>query len=267
VFVDGTLIIDKFIDQSATTYTATRTLTAGAHDIKVEYYEALVDAVAKVSWAAAGSQTVNLSFASAPSGLQLTVGGTTSTTPFTRTVTQGSTVSVSAPSPQTLSGTSYTFSSWSDGGAATHNIVANAAATYTATYTAGGGGTCTSSQYQAQYFSNRTLTGSPVLTRCENAINNDWGQGGPGAPVPVDDFSARWTGTFTFPAGDTTFTATADDGIRVFVDGTLIIDKFIDQSATTYTATRTLTAGAHDIKVEYYEHNEDAVAKASWTTP
>jgi uncharacterized repeat protein (TIGR01451 family) len=124
--------------------------------------------------------------------------------------------------------------------------------------------TCQTGQFQADYFSNRDLTGSSALTRCENAINNDWGQGGPGAPVPVDNFSARWTGTFTFPAGDTTFTATADDGIRVFVDGTLIVDHFVDQSATTYTATRTLTAGAHVVKVEYYEHLEDAVAKVSW---
>jgi hypothetical protein len=47
----------------------------------------------------------------------------------------GSNNSVSAPSPQTLAGSSYTFSSWSDGGAQTHNVVAPAAAaTYTATY-------------------------------------------------------------------------------------------------------------------------------------
>ena len=56
--------------------------------------------------------------------------------PFTRTVIEGSNNSVSAPSPQTLGGTVYTFVSWSDGGAAAHNIVANATATYTATYQA-----------------------------------------------------------------------------------------------------------------------------------
>ena len=81
-------------------------------------------------------KTVVLTFQSSPAGLQLTVGSTSDVTTFTRTVIQGSTNSISAPSPQTLGGTSYGFVSWSDGGAATHNIVANASATYTATYQA-----------------------------------------------------------------------------------------------------------------------------------
>jgi uncharacterized repeat protein (TIGR01451 family) len=80
--------------------------------------------------------TVVLTFQSSPAGLQLTVGSTSGATPFTRTVIQGSTNSVSAPTPQSLNGTSYSFASWSDGGAATHSVVANAAATYTATYQA-----------------------------------------------------------------------------------------------------------------------------------
>jgi glucose/arabinose dehydrogenase/PKD repeat protein len=82
--------------------------------------------------------TVNLTFATNPSGLQLTVGPTSGTTPFTRTVIQGSTNSVSAPSPQSL-GATYTFTSWSDGGAQSHVITApTTATTYTATYTSSG---------------------------------------------------------------------------------------------------------------------------------
>jgi hypothetical protein len=54
-------------------------------------------------------------------------------------VIAGSKNSISAPSPQTLGGTTYTFASWSDGGAQSHDIVApGAAATYTATYNSGG---------------------------------------------------------------------------------------------------------------------------------
>ncbi|GAA1286252.1 PQQ-dependent sugar dehydrogenase [Saccharothrix xinjiangensis] len=81
-------------------------------------------------------QTVNLTFASSPSGLQLSVGGTAQTTPFTRTVIVGSNNSISAPSPQ---GSAlvfrYRYSNWSDGGAQTHNITAPATATtYQANY-------------------------------------------------------------------------------------------------------------------------------------
>ncbi len=46
----------------------------------------------------------------------------------------GSTLSVSAPSPQAIGGTPYEFVGWSDSGAQTHSIVANAAGSYVATY-------------------------------------------------------------------------------------------------------------------------------------
>jgi hypothetical protein len=82
-------------------------------------------------------KTVNLTFASAPSGLSLTVNAATAVTPFVRTVVVKSSNSVSAPTPQTLGGSKYAFSSWSDNGATTHNIVAPATpTTYTAGYTA-----------------------------------------------------------------------------------------------------------------------------------
>ena len=78
-------------------------------------------------------RTVDLTFASAPTGLQLAVGSSSGITPFTRTVIQGSTNSVSAPTQQGSS----TFASWSDGGAQSHVVTApTAATTYTATYAA-----------------------------------------------------------------------------------------------------------------------------------
>src|SRR5690242_4163224 len=131
-----------------------------------------------------------------------------------------------------------------------------------ATFTIGAG--CPAGQFLAEYFANPTLSGTPVRTACESTINYDWGTGGP-AGLPTDNFSVRWTGTFSFPAGTTTFTATADDGIRVFVDGTSVIDAWRDQAATTYTGTRTLTAGQHAVKVEYYEASILAVAQVSWS--
>ena len=69
-------------------------------------------------------QTVNLTFASSPAGLQLVVGSTAATAPVTRTVIIGSTNTVSAVSPQSLGPSTYSFASWSDGGAQTHTITA-----------------------------------------------------------------------------------------------------------------------------------------------
>jgi hypothetical protein len=67
--------------------------------------------------------------------------------------------------------------------------------------------------------------------------------------------------TQSFAAGSYTFTATADDGIRVYLDGALVIDQWRDQSPTTYTATRQVTAGNHQVRMEYYENAGGAVAR------
>jgi hypothetical protein len=76
--------------------------------------------------------------------------------PFTRTVIVGSTNSISATTPQSLGGTNYAFSSWSDGGAQTHNIVAPTTAPppYTATYTAIPAGSLTFTPTADSYVSN-----------------------------------------------------------------------------------------------------------------
>jgi glucose/arabinose dehydrogenase len=69
-------------------------------------------------------RTVELTLASNPAGLQLGMRDSSGTASFTRTVIVGSRVSVSAPSPQTLGGTAYAFSSWSDGLPQSHLVVA-----------------------------------------------------------------------------------------------------------------------------------------------
>ena len=51
---------------------------------------------------------------------------------------------------------------------------------------------------------------------------------GPGLGVNVDNFSARWTGQFPFTGGTYTFSSTTDDGVRVYVDGSLLIDGWHD---------------------------------------
>jgi len=81
-------------------------------------------------------RTVTLTFTSNPSGAKLVVGTVQQTTPFTRTVIVGSNNSVSAPSPQNLTlGLKFRYTSWSDGGAQSHNIVApGTATTYRANY-------------------------------------------------------------------------------------------------------------------------------------
>jgi hypothetical protein len=124
---------------------------------------------------------------------------------------------------------------------------------------------CDKGSFLAQYRNElRTFNTQPVLSRCESTINFDWGSGSPGSGVNVDSFTARWVGSFAFEASTYEFSATADDGVRLWVDGQLLIDQWKDQGATTYKATKTMSAGTHEVKVKYYEYGGLAVAKTSW---
>ena len=122
-----------------------------------------------------------------------------------------------------------------------------------------------SGHWSASYWNNTDLSGNPSLTRNEEAINYDWGTGSP-APgtINTDRFSARWTRSVHFNAGNQRFVTQSDDGIRVFIDGNLIIDAWRIQELTTTTADVTLAAGTHAIVVEYFEDKGVAVAKFWW---
>jgi glucose/arabinose dehydrogenase/PKD repeat protein len=80
-------------------------------------------------------RTVNLTFTSSPTGLTLSTDNKVAPAPFTTTVIRGSTVTMTAPSPQTFDGFIHQFAAWSDGGALTHSVVAGSTpATYQATF-------------------------------------------------------------------------------------------------------------------------------------
>src|SRR5581483_451266 len=195
------------------------------------------------------------------------VGGAASTTPLPPgTATRTTTATPLPSSTATRVATS----------AATATPVATTPATPTRTATAtataipsatpvSGGSSCPSGQYLAEYFPNQTLSGTPTFTRCEaGPINYQWGTGGPGNGLGSQFFSVRWTGQFDFGAGYYQFTATTDDGMRVLVDGSPVIDAWRDQGVTTYQATSLLAAGSHQVKVEYYNKWSPATAQVSW---
>ncbi len=124
--------------------------------------------------------------------------------------------------------------------------------------------TCAGSAWTGTYFTGTVLAGSPVLTRCSAALAFAWGAGSPAATVPVNQFSARYTRTATFAAGSYTFTAKADDGVRVKVDGATVLDAWTGARATSRSATAGLSAGTHTVVVESYETTGTASLSASY---
>ncbi len=104
-------------------------------------------------------------------------------------------------------------------------------------------------------------TTTPTLSRTDNTINFNWGSGSPDPKITINNFVAQWTNTQNFVAGNYNFTTTSDDGMRVYIDGVIAINDWTDHAAKTTTVTKTLAAGNHTIRVDYYEHSGGAVAK------
>lgn len=113
------------------------------------------------------------------------------------------------------------------------------------------------------YYTDQTLT-NLGLVRTDPIIQFNWGTGSPDPSIPADHFSARWKGIFNFNAASYTFTVTADDGFRLYIDGVKVMDHWVDELATTYTQTIATTAGKHTITMEYYDGTGPAVANLQW---
>lgn len=127
---------------------------------------------------------------------------------------------------------------------------------------------------KGQYYNNYTNpsqpvpTGTAALTRTDATINFDWASGSPGGAVNADNFAARWGGKVQPRyTGTYTFHVTANDGIRLWVNGSLIINRW-SYSAAEVTGTIALDADKkYDIVMEYYEATGSATAKLSWSLP
>ena len=114
------------------------------------------------------------------------------------------------------------------------------------------------------YYNNITLSGIPSLVRVDNLINFNWGTDSPAPAVTPLNFSVRWQGYFTFQAGEYTFNTIASDGLRLYIDGELILDRWRDQPGYMYNIRRTLTPGSHLVTVEYYERTGLPLAVVTW---
>ncbi len=110
--------------------------------------------------------------------------------------------------------------------------------------------------FTAEYYRNTNLSGKPYLTRVDPTIDFDWGGGSPANGIPSDNYSVRWTATFTNKAELPVRLATlSDDGIRVSVDGKWIINNWADSDSvlTENTAFQIEPGQTCEIVVEYYE--------------
>jgi PA14 domain-containing protein/galactose oxidase-like protein/K319-like protein len=110
-----------------------------------------------------------------------------------------------------------------------------------------------------------------VRTRIDPTVNFDWGTGSPvPGVVKAEDFSVRWTGQIRAAVtGDYTFSTVSDDGVRLWVNGRLLINNWTSHATTTDTsAPIALVAGVkYSVVMEYYERTGGAVASLRWAYP
>lgn len=121
---------------------------------------------------------------------------------------------------------------------------------------------------RAYYFNSKDLDDNLALQRIDPTVNFEWSSQSPGQAVDLDDFSVRWLGQVKAQFDEVyTFYVTADDGVRLWVNNQLIVDQWNLQGATEFSGQIPLSLGQmYNIKVEYFEHTGDAVAKLAWSS-
>ena len=302
LWLDDVLIIDQWHEAATITYAVERTMSAGNHRLRVEYYENLGNARIRVWW----ERTTDFPQWRAEYFARVDLSGTPALVRNDAAIDfdwkrnapasglPADAFSVRWTRALLMEAGTYRFSAtmddgmrvyvddillidqWRDGAQRTATADRNLAAGYhllrVEYYERTGEAVARFRweritgypEWKGEYWSNQTLQGAPVLVRNDPAVDFNWGAGAPAAELPTDGFSVRWTRELTFTPGVYRLHATADDGIRVYVDGTRVINEWHDSSGTQVYTVDVPLNGRHQIKIEYYEHGGQASVKFWW---
>ncbi|WP_416984385.1 fibronectin type III domain-containing protein [Streptomyces sp. T028] len=130
---------------------------------------------------------------------------------------------------------------------------------------------CTSPVYKRQFFANTTFSGTPKKTDCDSAVSENWGTRAPASGLPTNNFGVRWTVTRDFGSGGPfTFSVSAQDGVRVYLDpGTDNARKISLWKNTSTTVSKTVNvtipSGRHTLRVDYVNWTGAANVKFTYT--
>jgi len=120
------------------------------------------------------------------------------------------------------------------------------------------------------YHNDDYLRGPAALTRVEPTVDSavNWSNGTPSSSIPNTNFSASWTGNVQAQYTETyTFYTTADDGVNLWINGQLLISDWVDQAATTKSASIALSAGQEvSIEMDYFQDGQADDAQLQWSS-
>ncbi|MBN1660675.1 MAG: hypothetical protein JXA93_19925 [Anaerolineae bacterium] len=118
--------------------------------------------------------------------------------------------------------------------------------------------------WRGEYYDNPSLQGQPDLVRNDRVVDFDLGAGERPAPgIPAEKWSARWSRSWTFEAGNYRFQLVVDDGARLWVNGNLMIDAWED-GAPRELAANLYLSGQASIRLEYYNHLGPGRVRLHW---
>ena len=119
----------------------------------------------------------------------------------------------------------------------------------------------------AQYYTDNSYT-NLLAARIEDEVHFDIGVGEPWPGAGFTDFAARWTGELVAPfTGFYTFHTRNDDGVRLRIDGTLVIEDWSNHPPIENSGGLFLTAGRHSFVLEWYDSGGLAVCELEWKPP
>jgi hypothetical protein len=126
---------------------------------------------------------------------------------------------------------------------------------------AAGGSQPTYTQDASGNITNRTLLSSGVVS----TVNYNWGGGGVLNSGRNEGVIVRFYGFINIPTtGTYSFGGNADDGIRILVNNTLVVNSWVDDGGSFRAGNITLNAGVAAIEVLYYENGGGALVNLQW---
>ena len=119
------------------------------------------------------------------------------------------------------------------------------------------------------YYRMRDFGGGAPNERVDSVIDFEWGSQSPMPDFPRENFSVRWQGEIeTTTTGNYIFHTQSDDGVRLWIDNRLLIDRWLPQANTERICDVTLEGKRrYPIVLEYFQGLSRANMQLLWTTP
>ncbi|MFM8469185.1 MAG: PA14 domain-containing protein [Limisphaerales bacterium] len=120
----------------------------------------------------------------------------------------------------------------------------------------------------AAYYRRTELDSSSAVTRIDPQLDFTWGERAPVSEVPAEAFSARWSGQVAAQFTESyTFHVESGGGVKLWLDGQLILNQWNDRPGEFYSTVVPLPAGQkYDLRLEHFNTSKDAKLRLLWSS-